>query len=79
VTTLRGKDQLAKAIKEVTGIEPSLPDGFEQMPVYAHYGSGAQNINTGSGIQHNNSGTGHQNSGSGQQYISTNYISTPKS
>jgi alkaline phosphatase len=79
VATPRGKDQLAKAIEEVTRMEPSLPDGFEQMPAYAHYGSGAQNINTGSGTQHNNSGTGHQNSGSGQQYIGTNYIGTPKS
>ena len=79
VTTPREKGQLAKAIEEVSKMEPSLPDGFEQMPVYAHYGSGAQNINTGSGIQHNNSGTGHQNSGSGQQYISTNHIGTLKS
>jgi hypothetical protein len=78
VTTPRGKDQLATAVEEVTKMEPSLPDGFEQMPAYAHYGSGAQNINTGSGIQHNNSGTGHQNSGSGQQYIGNNYIGTPK-
>jgi alkaline phosphatase len=79
VTTPRGKDQLAKAIEEVTKMESSLPDGFEQMPAYAHYGSGAQNINSGSGIQHNNSGTGHQNSGSGQQYIGTNHIGTSKS
>ena len=50
VTTPRGKDQLAKAVEEVTMIDPSLPDGFEQMPAYAHYGSGAQNVNTGSGI-----------------------------
>jgi hypothetical protein len=49
VTTLRGKDQLAKAIKEVTEMEPSLPDGFEQTLAYAHYGSGAQNNNTGGG------------------------------
>jgi alkaline phosphatase len=59
-------------------MEPSLPDGFEQMPAYAHYGSGAQNNNTGSGTQHINSGTGHQNSGLGQQYIGTNHIGTPK-
>jgi hypothetical protein len=65
VTTPRTKEQLAKAVEEVTKMEPSLPDGFEQMPVYAHYGSGAQNNNTGNGIQHNNSGTGHQNSGTG--------------
>ncbi|PVH68023.1 TPR-like protein [Cadophora sp. DSE1049] len=74
VTTPRTKEQLAKAVEEVTKMEPSLPDGFEQMPAYAHYGSGAQNNNTGSGIQHINSGTGHQNSGSGQQYIGTNHI-----
>ena len=79
VTTSRGKDQLAKAVEEVTMMDPSLPDGFEQMPAYAHYGSGAQNVNAGSGIQHINSGTGHQNSGSGQQYIGTNHIGTPNS
>jgi hypothetical protein len=50
VTTLRGKEQLAKAVEEVTKMEPSLPNGFEQMPAYTHYGSSAQNINTGSGI-----------------------------
>lgn len=77
VTTPRGKEQLAKAIEEVSKMEPSLPDGFEQMPAYAHYGSGAQYNNTGSGIQHNNSGTGNQNSGSGQQYIGTNHIGMP--
>jgi hypothetical protein len=58
VTTLRGKDQLAKAIKEVAEIEPSLPDGFEQTPTYAHYSSGAQNNNTGGGTQNNNNSTG---------------------
>lgn len=69
VTTPRGREQLAKAIEEVSKMEPSLPDGFEEAPAFAHYGSGAQNNNTGSGIQHNNSGTGNQNSGSGQQFI----------
>lgn len=77
VTTPSAKEQLAEAIEEVTRMEPSLPEGFEQLPAYAHYGSGAQNINTGSGTQHNNSGTGHQNSGSGQMYIGTNHIGTP--
>ncbi|KAH8773073.1 hypothetical protein BGZ57DRAFT_895136 [Hyaloscypha finlandica] len=66
VTTARGKEQLAEAIEEASKMEPSLPDGFEEMPAYAHYGSGDQNINTGSGILHINSGTGHQNPGSGQ-------------
>lgn len=79
VTTPRGKEQLAKAIEEVTKMEPSLPDGFEQMPVYAHYGSGAQNNNTGSGTQNNNNSTGNQNNGPGQQYIGTNHIGAPKS
>jgi alkaline phosphatase len=78
VTTPRGKDQLAKAIEEVAEIEPSLPDSFEQTPVYAHYGSGTQNNNTGSGTQNNNNSTGNQNIG-GHMYISTNYISMPKS
>ncbi|KAG4428234.1 hypothetical protein IFR05_016284, partial [Cadophora sp. M221] len=73
VTTPRTKEQLAKAVEEVTKMEPSLPDGFEQMPAYAHYGSGDQNINTGSGIQHINSGKGHQNSGSGTMIIGDNY------
>ncbi|TVY45402.1 Kinesin light chain [Lachnellula subtilissima] len=73
VTTLRTKEQLAKAVEEVTKMEPSLPDGFEQMSAYAHYGSGAQNNNTGGGILHNNSGTGHQNSGSGFMVIGNNY------
>ena len=41
VTIPRGKDQLAKAVKEVTRMDPSLPDGFEQTPVYAYYNSGA--------------------------------------
>ncbi|KAH6714496.1 hypothetical protein BKA61DRAFT_575242 [Leptodontidium sp. MPI-SDFR-AT-0119] len=66
----RVEDLLAKAVEEVTKMEPSLPDGFEQMPTYAHYSSGAQNNITG---QHINSG-GNQMYGSGQQYISTNHI-----
>jgi hypothetical protein len=77
VTTPRGKEQLAKAIEEVSKMEPSLPEGFEEMPEYAHYGSGDQYNNTDSGIQHIISGTGNQNSGSGQQFIGTNYIGTP--
>lgn len=76
VTTERGKDQLAKAIEDVAKMEPSLPDGFEQGPVYAHYGSGAQNNNIG-GTQYNNNSTGNQNNGPGQQYIGTNHIGTP--
>lgn len=78
VTTQRGKEQLAKAINEVTGMEASLPDGFEQMPAYVHYGSGAQNNNTGGGTQNNNNSTGNQNIG-GHMYIGTNHIGTPKS
>jgi hypothetical protein len=77
VTTSRGKEQLAKAIEEVTGMEPSLPDDFEKMPAYAHYGSGAQNNNTGGGTQNNNNSTGNQNNGPGQQYIGTNHIGRP--
>lgn len=67
VTTPRGKDQLTKAIEEVTKMEPSLSDGFEDTPLYAHHGSGAQNNNTGSGTQ----------IVGGQMYIGTNHISTP--
>ena len=76
VTTLGGKDQLAKAIEEVTKMEPSLPDGFEQTPAYVHFGSGAQNVNTGGGHQYSNNSTGNQNNGPGHQYIGTNNIGT---
>lgn len=76
VTTNRGKEQLAKAIKEVAVMEPSLPDGFEEAPAFAHYGSGAQNVNTGVGHQYNNNSTGNQNNGPGNQYIGTNHIGT---
>ncbi|KAF3492115.1 TPR repeat protein [Arthroderma uncinatum] len=58
VTTPRYKEQLAKAVEEVSKMDSSLPDGFEQMPAYAHYGSGAQNNNTGSGTLNTNSGRG---------------------
>jgi alkaline phosphatase len=78
VTSPRGKEQLAKAIEEVSKMEPSLPDGFEQMPAFANYGSGTQNNNTGGGPQNNNNITGNQISG-GQMYIGTNHIGTPKS
>ncbi|KAM3072556.1 hypothetical protein ACMFMG_009350 [Clarireedia jacksonii] len=74
ITPPKKKQELEKAIEEVSKMEPSLPDGFEENHGFAHYGSGAQNNNTGSGIQHNNSGAGNQNSGSGQQYIGTNHI-----
>jgi alkaline phosphatase len=79
VATPRGKDQLAKAIEEVTGMEPSLPDDFEQTPAYAHYGSGSQNVNPGSGNQYINSGPGNLHAGSGPQYNGTNHISMQKS
>ena len=77
VSTTRGKEQLVKAIEEVSKMEPSLPDGFEQMPAYAHYGSGDQYNNTSSGTVHVNSSTGNQLSGSGQMYIGTNHIGMP--
>jgi hypothetical protein len=73
----RSKDQLGKAVQEVSKMEPSLPDGFEEAPAFAHYGSGAQNVNTGGGSQYNNNSTGNQNNGPGQQYIGTNNIGTP--
>ena len=79
VTTPREKEQLAKAVEEVTKMEPSLPDGFEQMPAYAHYGNGAQNNNIGGGTQNNNNSTGNQNNGPGQMFIGTNHIGMPKS
>ena len=77
VTTPRERDRLVKAIDEVAKMEPSLPDGFEEAPTFAHFGTGALNANMAGGIQHNNSGTGHQNSGSGTMNIGTNYFGTP--
>ena len=77
VTTPRGKDQLAKAVEEVTRMDPSLPDDFDQMPTYAYFGSGSQNINASNGTQNNNTGAGNQNIGAGHQYIGTNYVGTP--
>jgi hypothetical protein len=79
VTTSRVKDELATAIEEVTKMEPSLPDGFEQTPAYAHYVGGAQNVQLGGGNQYNNNSTGNQLNGPGNQYIGTNHISMPKS
>jgi len=79
VTSAREKEQLAKAIKEVTMMESFLPDGFEQISTYAHYGSGAQNNNTGGGTQNNSNVIGSQNNGSGNQYNVTNNIGMPKS
>ncbi|KAJ2975524.1 hypothetical protein NQ176_g5474 [Zarea fungicola] len=73
----RGQNKLIEAIKEVEELEPSLPDGFENAPSFAHYGSGAQNVNTGLGSQYNNNSTGSQNNGPGSQYIGTNHIGTP--
>jgi hypothetical protein len=40
VTTRRTKEQLAKAIEEVTKMEPCLPNSFEQMPSNQNSGSG---------------------------------------
>ena len=40
VTTSRRKEKLAKAIEEVSGIEPSLPQG--EVPAFANYGSKCQ-------------------------------------
>ncbi|KAJ6789339.1 hypothetical protein PWT90_08994 [Aphanocladium album] len=70
----RGQEKLTVAIDEVSKMEPSLPDGFEDIPSFAHYGSGAQNVNYGVGSQYNNNSTGNQNIGSGNQYIGTNHI-----
>lgn len=76
-TSPRGQANLAEAIEEVKELEPSLPDGFEDTPAFAHYGSGVQNVNTGTGSQYNNNSTGNQNNGPGIQYIGTNHIGTP--
>lgn len=64
------KEQLTKAVEEVTKIEPSLPSSFEQMLVYAHYGSGGQNNYTRGGIQHINTGSAIMN-------IASNYNGMP--
>jgi alkaline phosphatase len=75
----RGKEELAKAIEEMAGMEPSLPDGFEQTPAYTHYGSGAQNVQFGGGNQYNNNSSGNQLNGPGNQYNGTNHIGMAKS
>ena len=49
VTTSRKKKELVEVIEEVSKMEPSLPDDFDQMPIYAYYGSGSQNINASNG------------------------------
>ncbi|KAJ3495404.1 hypothetical protein NLG97_g3419 [Lecanicillium saksenae] len=72
--SLRGQANLEEAIEEVKELEPSLPEGFEDAPSFAHYGSGAQNVNTGLGSQYNNNSTGNQNNGPGNQFIGTNHI-----
>jgi hypothetical protein len=76
VTTPRSKEQLVKAMEDVSKMEASLPDGFEDAPTFAHYISGAQNINTGTGTQNNNNSTGNQNTGPGNQFVGTNHIGT---
>jgi hypothetical protein len=77
VASPRSKEQLEKAVQEVSEMDPSLPDGFEDASTFARYGSGSQNVNTGGGTQNNNNGTGNQNNGSGQQYNGTNNFGTP--
>jgi hypothetical protein len=77
VASPRSKENLEKAVQEVSKMDPSLPDGFEEAPAFAHYGSGSQNVNTGNGSQYNNNSTGNQNNGPGHQYIGTNNIGTP--
>lgn len=54
VTSELDKGRLASAIELVDELEPSLPDGFEDSPSFAHYGSGSQNINTGGSQTNNN-------------------------
>lgn len=66
----RGQENLNKAIEEVNQLEPSLPDGFENAPTFANYGSGAQSASTGPGNQYNINS-------SGNQYIGTNHIGMP--
>ncbi|CEJ81186.1 hypothetical protein VHEMI01330 [[Torrubiella] hemipterigena] len=75
-TSHRGKESLTRAIDEVKKLEPSLPEGFEDAVRFANYGSGPQNINTGSGSLYNNNGAVIQNTGSGQLYNGTNYVAS---
>ncbi|KAL2046201.1 hypothetical protein N7G274_001648 [Stereocaulon virgatum] len=74
VTTSEKKEKLVEATEEVSKMEPSMPDDFDQIPTYAYYGNGPQNINASNGTQNNNTGTGNQNTGTGCQYIGSNYI-----
>ncbi|KAJ3496456.1 hypothetical protein NLG97_g2644 [Lecanicillium saksenae] len=54
----RGLESLTEAIEDVSRMEPSLPDGFENAPAFTNYGNGTQNVNTGAGGFHS-----HQNNG----------------
>ncbi|KAJ3499726.1 hypothetical protein NLG97_g98 [Lecanicillium saksenae] len=65
----RGQENLTGAIEDASKMEPSLPDGFENAPAFANYGSGAQNVNYGAGNLYN-----HHNNGPGSQYVGTNHI-----
>lgn len=47
VTSDIEKGKLASAIELIEELEPSLPDGFEDAPSIAHFGIGAQYVNTG--------------------------------
>jgi hypothetical protein len=76
VSTSRGKEELAKAIEEVSKMEPSLPEGFEKDTKFANYGNRSHNFNMG-GNQYNNNSTGNQNNGPSQQFIGPNHIGTP--
>ncbi|KAH8591315.1 hypothetical protein B0O99DRAFT_663707 [Bisporella sp. PMI_857] len=55
-------EQLAKAIEELSGISPSLPEHISEdsSPAITNYGSGPQNIHSGLGDQNNNTGSGKQ-------------------
>jgi len=77
ITTTQSKEELAKAIDEVSKMEPSLPAFFDEGGSFYHSGSGAQNNNLAGGVQNINTGTGNQNNGPGYQYIGTNHIGTP--
>jgi hypothetical protein len=40
ITTPRHKEELATAIKQVSKLAPSLPDGFEDTRSFSQYGKG---------------------------------------
>jgi alkaline phosphatase len=67
----RAKDKFQKALNEMKELDPTLPDGFEKEDasiLISNYGSGLQNVNTGTGDLNSNSGSGQQFIGKTQNF-----------